>query len=276
MDGFTMSRIRSIHPGIWTDEAFMSLSAYGRLLLMGIWTEAFDDGVFEWKPLTLKARIFPVDMVDVNDLLAELVNQNLISRLESHPKRPGIIRNFQRYQRPKKPNSSGMLPDEWLDYVGAKAPPEAPDDDSSEPVPNRYGTSSEKPPQMEDGGWRMGSSLRSDQIEKETRERAEFSDWFHSWPSAASDDDDDAFRAWRELTDTERSEAKARSSAYVEAAKGGGRTAICSAGKYLRKRMWLRLAKVKPTATAPPKTPEERAAEKAAHIQSLIAHNKSW
>ena len=92
-----MSRIRSIHPGIWTDEAFMSLSAYARLLLMGIWTEAFDDGVFEWKPLTLKARIFPVDSVDVNELLLELVHNGLVSRIDAHPKRPGVIRNFQRY-----------------------------------------------------------------------------------------------------------------------------------------------------------------------------------
>lgn len=120
------------------------------------------------------------------------------------------------------------------------------------------------------------SSFHSDQIEKETRERAEFSDWFLSWPSAASDDDDDAFKAWQELTDAERSEAKSRSSAYVHAAKGGGRTAICSAGKYLRKRMWARLTKAKPTATAPPKTEEQKAAERAEHIKSLIKYNESW
>lgn len=120
------------------------------------------------------------------------------------------------------------------------------------------------------------SSLRSDQIEKETRERAEFSDWFLSWPSAASDDDDDAFRAWSELTHEERSQAKSNSAAYVRAAKGGGRTAVVSAGKYLRKRMWLRLTKVKPTATAPPKTREQKAAEKAEHIRRLMEHNRSW
>lgn len=243
-----MSRIRSIHPGIWTDDAFMSLSAYGRLLLMGIWTEAFDDGVFDWKPLTLKARIFPVDNVDVNELLLDLVNAGCISRLESHPKKPGVIRNFQRYQRPKKPNSSGMLPAEWLEYVGAKANPEPLDEDGSEPVPHQYGTGSEKSPQMEDGGWRM----EKDQIEKETRERDEFSVWFSDWPSAASDDDDAAFAAWQELSPEDRSEAMAKSSAYIEAAKGGGRTAVVSAGKYLRKRMWVRLAKLKPPDKRPP------------------------
>lgn len=248
-----MSRIRSIHPGIWTDEAFMSVSAHARLLLMGIWTEAFDDGVFEWKPLTLKARIFPVDNIDANELLLELVHAGCISRIESHPKKPGVIRNFQRYQRPKKPNSSGMLSPEWLEYVGAKETPETSDDERSELVPNQFGNGSEKSPQMEDGGWRMGSSLRSDTIEKETRERDEFLDWFSGWPSSVSDDDDDAFSAWNGLSEHDRSEAVAKSAAYVEAAKVGGRTAICSAGKYLRKRMWTRLDRMKKMPKPPPK-----------------------
>jgi len=137
-----MARIRSIHPGIWTDEAFMSLSAYARLLYIGLWAEAYDDGVFEWKPLTLKARLFPVDSVNVPELLVELYNAGLIERAEQHPKQPGLIRNFQKFQRPKKPNSSGMLEERWRDYVGA----------SSAPVPNQSGTGTENPPQMEDGG----------------------------------------------------------------------------------------------------------------------------
>lgn len=140
-----MARIRSIHPGLWTDEAFMSLSAHGRLLLMGIWTEAFDDGVFEWKPLTLKARIFPVDDVDVTNLLDQLLDFGVIGRDETHPKKPGLIRNFQKFQRPKKPNNSGMLSDEWRTFVGWK-------EEGSEPVPNQGGTDTEKSPQMEDGG----------------------------------------------------------------------------------------------------------------------------
>lgn len=247
-----MARIRSIHPGIWTDEAFMSLSAYARLLLIGIWTEAFDDGVFDWKPLTLKARIFPVDAVDVNELLLELFHANLIARLESHPKKPGIIRNFQRYQRPKKPNSSGMLSEEWLDYVGAKAPDEPSDDDSSEPVRNQFGTGSEKYAQMEDGGGKGNSSPRSESIEKKERERKDFDSWISSWPSQASDDHDDAFRAWSHLSDVERSDAKRLSSAYAEQAKGGGRTVICSAAKYLRQRMWTRVQSKPPD--KPPKS----------------------
>lgn len=231
----------------------MSLSAYARLLLIGIWTEAFDDGVFEWKPLTLKARIFPVDAVDVNELLLELVHANLIARMESHPKKPGAIRNFQRYQRPKKPNKSHMMSEEWLDYVGAKGTDAPSDDDGSEAVPYQFRTGTEKPAQMEDGGGRGTSSLRSE-VEKKEREREDFDSWFPSWPSQASDDEDDAFKAWCELSADDRSDATRLSSAYVEQAKGGGRTTICCAAKYLRKRMWKRV-RSKPPEPPPKKDP---------------------
>lgn len=140
-----MSRIRSIHPGVWTDDEFMALSAHARLLLIGLWTEAFDDGVFEWKPRTIKARIFPADHIDVEELLAELVEGDFIRKEEFDCKPVGLVRNFRTYQRPKKPNSSNMFLPEWGTYVGLSP-------DSSEPVPNQSPTGTEKSPQMEDGG----------------------------------------------------------------------------------------------------------------------------
>jgi hypothetical protein len=137
-----MARIRSIHPGLFTDEAFMTASPHARLLIIGIWCEAWDDGVFEWKPLTLKARLFPVDAVSVPDLLAELVALGFVKQFDASGKQYGAIRNFQKYQRPKKPNSSHVLPELLRAYVHQ--------------VPNQFGTSGEKSPQMEDGGWREG------------------------------------------------------------------------------------------------------------------------
>jgi hypothetical protein len=143
-----MARIRSIHPGLFTDEAFMSASAFARLLIIGIWCEAHDDGVFEWKPLTLKARIFPVDAVEVPALLDELVSLGFVKQFTSSGKSYGAIRNFRKFQRPKSPNASGVLPDDFRNYVGL-------DQGNSEPVPNHFPNASEKSPQMEDGGGRM-------------------------------------------------------------------------------------------------------------------------
>jgi hypothetical protein len=158
-----MSRIRSVHPGLFTDEAFMSASPMARLLMIGLWTEAWDDGAFEWKPIVIKARLFPADTCDTPALLAELCELGVIKRVERSGKLYGLIRNFRKFQRPKKPNSSGVVLQSDVDFLG-------PEHINSEPVRNQSGTSSEIPPQMEDGGCseeeirdnKKESSLRSD------------------------------------------------------------------------------------------------------------------
>lgn len=139
-----MARIRSIHPGLFTDESFVSASMAARLLLPGIWTEADDHGVFEWKPLSLKMRIFPADAVDVGDLLGELEAVNIVRRFSVDGREYGVVRNFCTYQRPKKPTYRFVLPPELETYAGIRK-------DSSEPVPHQSPTGSENPPQMEDG-----------------------------------------------------------------------------------------------------------------------------
>lgn len=153
-----MSRIRSIHPGLWTDDAFMGLSVHARLLFIGLWNEAYDDGVFEWKPRTLKARIFPADNVNVEELLAELCEADSIREGGGTGKMYGLIRNFRTFQRPKKPNSSGLLRDEDREYVGL--------------VPNQFGTDTEKSEQMEDGGGREGEEIEPLAQQPETRDAA--------------------------------------------------------------------------------------------------------
>ena len=147
-----MARIRSIHPGLFTDEAFMSASHYARLAIIGIWGEAWDDGVFELKPLTLKAKIFPADAVEVVSLLDELERLEFLKRFSVGGKQYGAIRNFCKFQRPKKPNSSGVLTDELRAYVALSVP-------NPEPFPNQFPTSSEKSPQREDVGGRMEDGI---------------------------------------------------------------------------------------------------------------------
>ena len=133
-----MARIRSVHPGLFTDEAFVSLSDAAQVFFIGLWTEADDQGLFEWKPLTLRMRLRPARDGSVDDLLAELEAANCVARLTVCGRQLGAIRNFRRFQRPKKPNAIHVLPDEFRTYVGLN---EA-----------EYGTGSELPPQMEDGG----------------------------------------------------------------------------------------------------------------------------
>lgn len=136
-----MSRIRSIHPGLWTDEAFVSLSAYARLLLMGIWNECDDKGTFPWSPLQMKMRVLPADNVDAAALMAELEAADCIRQYEIGGKKFGAVRNFAKFQRPKSPNDIHPATAEILAFAGH----------DGEGLPKDSGKGSEKPPQMEDG-----------------------------------------------------------------------------------------------------------------------------
>jgi hypothetical protein len=201
-----MSRIRSIHPGLWTDEGFMSVSAYARLLYIGLWNEAWDDGVFEWKPLTLKAKIFPVDSVDLPGLLDELVSAGMIARMEDAPRQAGVIRNFQRFQRPKKPNSSGLLVPEWEEYVGKSATPPLPEVDTPPPVPHQFPTSSEKSPQMEEeGGRRKEENTNSRSVvEAKSGARDLFGEVWETFPRNPASVERLAEQAFRSLSASEQ------------------------------------------------------------------------
>jgi hypothetical protein len=193
-----MSRIRSIHPGLWTDEAFMGLSAYARLLYIGLWNEAFDDGVFEWKPLTIKARIFPVDSVDVPALLGELVQADCIAERGKY----GLIRNFRHYQRPKKPNSSGLLQADDHGYVGL--------------VPNQSPTGVEEDDQMEDGGGK-----REQEEEKKAplsppggEAGASFEDVEKAFPRSPHYSQAKAERAYRRLSQSDQQALRSKAIAF--------------------------------------------------------------
>lgn len=146
-----MARIRSVHPGLFTDEAFASVSMPARVLFIGIWTECDDFGAFEWKPIGLKMRLMPVDNVDVAALLAELVAANMVRQYANDGRQYGLVRNFCRYQRPKKPKAAHFIPIEFRTYVGSEPTSGEPEPVEADPVPPK----SEISPQMEDGGWRM-------------------------------------------------------------------------------------------------------------------------
>jgi hypothetical protein len=173
-----MSRIRSIHPGLFTDEAFMQATPNARLLLIGIWTEAWDDGVFEKKPLTLKAKIFPADNVDVGELLVELEGLGFFQTFKIAGKSFGAVRNFRKFQRPKKPNSSGLLPEEFRNYVALSH-------EDTEPVEYQFGTGGEKFPQMEDGGWREGWRGEEKTVSRPTTDE-NFSNFWNAYPRKIS------------------------------------------------------------------------------------------
>src|SRR5215469_1917370 len=106
-----MPRIRSIHPGFWTDEAVVSVSRDARLLYIGLWGQCDDKGAFEWKPVSIKMRLFPADDLDIAGLLQELARAGMVRSYAAEGRKFGAIKNFLKFQRPKKPNDIHPMPD---------------------------------------------------------------------------------------------------------------------------------------------------------------------
>lgn len=113
-----MARIRSIHPGQWKDEDFVELSPCARLLALGLRNISDDQGVFEWKPKTIKMELFPGDTFDVLALLQELVDHRQVQQYVHDEKPYGAIRNFRKWQSPKYPSNLYPLPEPLAVYVG--------------------------------------------------------------------------------------------------------------------------------------------------------------
>lgn len=143
-----MSRIRSVHPGFFTDEDIVSVSMAARLLFIGLGVEADDKGIFEWKPLTLKMRVFPGDNIDVAPLLGELEAVGKVRAYEIDGKRYGAICNFRKFQKPKTPNDIYPATAEILAFA---ANPVA-DSDELPPKEETFPQKGEKAPLMEEGG----------------------------------------------------------------------------------------------------------------------------
>ena len=115
-----MGRIRSVHPDQWVDEAFVVCSPLARLLALGLRNVADDNGVFEGSPVKLKLQILPADDAGVAALLEELEATNQIRAFELDGKRYGLVRNFLRFQSPRRPTYRYPLPEWGPRYLGAR------------------------------------------------------------------------------------------------------------------------------------------------------------
>lgn len=163
-----MARIRSVHPALFTDEAFVGLSDAAQIFLIGLWTEADDQGVFEWKPMTLRMRLRPTKDGPVETLLSELETAQCICVYEIEGRKLGAIRNFRRFQKPKTPNAIHLTTVTIRNWVGlpdaiSETTPRS-DHEISEmddDKPPTFPPKGEKPSLMEDGGGRGGDNISS-------------------------------------------------------------------------------------------------------------------
>lgn len=110
-----MPRIRTVKPDFFEDEDVGVLSREARLLFVGTWTLADDEGLLRWTAPYLKAAIFMYD----DDLTAKKVGAVMEELTEAEMVLPyrggksqqqlGWIINFRKHQRINRPQP-GKLP----------------------------------------------------------------------------------------------------------------------------------------------------------------------
>ncbi|HET9829003.1 MAG TPA: hypothetical protein VFQ11_10895 [Nocardioidaceae bacterium] len=93
-----MAKIRGIKPETWTDETFVELTPLARLLFIGMWNYACDNGHLEDRSKQLKMRVLPADDCNVAELLRELENHGRIVRHEGWIEIP-TLREHQRIDK---------------------------------------------------------------------------------------------------------------------------------------------------------------------------------
>lgn len=162
----------------------MSMTMTTKAAWTPLWMQCDDHGIFEWKPIVLKALIFPADNVDFGQVLEELERLGCVRRIDIQGKMHGIIRNFAKYQRPKNPSYRHFkpeeLPSDLSSYIGVKGstPTALPQPSASPP---------ENPPQRkEEGGSKEkeGSKKVSRSVADATRpcEHPKFEEFWKSFP----------------------------------------------------------------------------------------------
>lgn len=88
-----MAKIRGFKPDLWTDEDFVEVSPFARLLWMGLWNFACDNGHLQDRTKQIKMRVLPTDEVNCAELLRELAGQGLIERADGWITVPNLTRH---------------------------------------------------------------------------------------------------------------------------------------------------------------------------------------
>ncbi len=108
-----MSRIRTIKPDFWSSEQIMSCSPNARLLFIGLWNFADDNGIHPASIIRLKAEVCPLDTFSEEEMskwISELINNDLLRLYVVEDKAYWIVTGWKNHQRIDKPTYKYPLP----------------------------------------------------------------------------------------------------------------------------------------------------------------------
>ncbi|MBR2070420.1 MAG: hypothetical protein IJ981_03235 [Clostridia bacterium] len=117
-----MARKRMIDPNFWRDEKIGELPFVDRLIFIGLWTCAEDNGAGRANPKLLKADILPYDdafrLSDFIKSLERLASLKLITLYEVNGQKYFYVNNFAKHQTISRPTPTNVpLPEEVREIV---------------------------------------------------------------------------------------------------------------------------------------------------------------
>jgi hypothetical protein len=114
-----MARTRSIKPSFFKNEFLAECEPMARLLFVGLWTLADSQGRMEFRPLRIKAELFPYDNCDILGLLEQLAARGFVRAYESGDVKVLEIPTFGEHQRchPDERDEGLPPPDESAETI---------------------------------------------------------------------------------------------------------------------------------------------------------------
>ena len=114
-----MARTRSIKPSFFKNEYLAECEPMARLLFIGLWTLADSQGRMEFRPLRIKAELFPYENCDILGLLKQLADKGFVRAYESGDVRVLEIPTFGDHQRchPDERDEGLPPPDELAETI---------------------------------------------------------------------------------------------------------------------------------------------------------------
>ena len=97
-----MARIRTIKPEFWEDEKLAKLPVHARLLFIGTWNFADDNGALLANPILMKSHIFPYEDIGISTIsewIDMLVENGMLIRTTYNGKDYLVIRKFLIHQK---------------------------------------------------------------------------------------------------------------------------------------------------------------------------------
>lgn len=120
-----MARIRTIKPEFWRSPDIMELSFFQRLLYIGLWNLADDEGRGKYEPASIAADLFLTEfslnphgtVTEVSNAFFEYSNREMIVIYEVKKRRFFQILNWSDHQKPNRPSASKLPPPTSADAV---------------------------------------------------------------------------------------------------------------------------------------------------------------